>query len=211
MRIKSYFASSVQSAIALVRREFGDDVTLVTSHVASPETRHLGEYEVVFAIDEAPAQPAPEPPAAVLEPEAPKPAVFQEVLSEAITTTPSTRQNLPERLEALRCTFIELGIEPPIVRALMTLIESHVSAESVSAEPAPDESTEQFPTAVCPVTEAFDAVFVAPEPMAAAVIEPAPLADIVPPKGRLSAAELAFISSVSSAPAAFAAAHGARS
>ena len=44
MRIKSYFAASVQSAIGLARREFGDDVTLVTSHASALEARHLGEY-----------------------------------------------------------------------------------------------------------------------------------------------------------------------
>src|SRR5579884_3265125 len=54
MRIKSYFASSVQSAIAIARKEYGDDVTLVTSHTAPLESRHLGDYEVVFAVDETP-------------------------------------------------------------------------------------------------------------------------------------------------------------
>lgn len=52
MRIKSYFAPSVQSAISIARREFGDEVTLVTSHTASLESRHLGDYEVVFAVEE---------------------------------------------------------------------------------------------------------------------------------------------------------------
>lgn len=54
MRIKSYFAPSVQSAISIARREFGDDVTLVTSHTAALESRHLGDYEVVFAVEETP-------------------------------------------------------------------------------------------------------------------------------------------------------------
>ncbi|MBV9266492.1 MAG: hypothetical protein JO061_10025, partial [Acidobacteriaceae bacterium] len=135
MRIKSYFAPSVQAAITLARREFGDDVTLVTSHVAPPETRHLGEYEVVFAIEETPAQPAPEPPmATVIEPESAKPGAFQELLSEAIAATPSTRQNVPERLHALRCNLIELGIESSVVRALMTLIESHVSSHAADED-----------------------------------------------------------------------------
>ena len=33
------------------RREIGPDATLVTSHPAGPEARHLGQYEVVFATE----------------------------------------------------------------------------------------------------------------------------------------------------------------
>jgi flagellar biosynthesis GTPase FlhF len=33
------------------RRELGSDATLVTSHSAGPEARHLGQYEVVFATE----------------------------------------------------------------------------------------------------------------------------------------------------------------
>jgi hypothetical protein len=197
MRIKSYFASSVQSAITLARREFGDDVTLVTSHVASSETRHLGEYEVVFAIEETPAQHTSELP----------PASFHEVLSEAIAAPPTTRQNLPERLDALRCNLIELGIASSVVRALMTLIESHVSPLQPKQEDPEITGTSELcgaGTLACRVETHLDACESIPEP----VTEPTALE---PPNSRLSAAELAFISSVSSAPAAFAAAHGARS
>ena len=46
------------SSHCVARKEFGDRVTLVTSHVAAPENRGAGEYEVVFAIDEPPANTA---------------------------------------------------------------------------------------------------------------------------------------------------------
>lgn len=52
MRLKSYFAPTVQAAIALARKEFGDEITLVTSHVAPAHARQLGEYEVVFDVEE---------------------------------------------------------------------------------------------------------------------------------------------------------------
>jgi flagellar biosynthesis protein FlhF len=51
VRMKSYFANSVQVAMEEARREMGADATLVTSHSTGPEARHLGEYEVVFATD----------------------------------------------------------------------------------------------------------------------------------------------------------------
>ena len=100
MRIKSYFAPSVQSAIGLARKEFGDDVTLVTSHAASLESRHLGDYEVVFAVEEVSDQAASDasPVRGRLQP----PKVFQDLLQEAIVAKPSTHEGLPEKLEHLR-------------------------------------------------------------------------------------------------------------
>lgn len=48
MKIKSYFAGSVEHAIQEARRELGGDAVLITSRRAAPEARHLGAYEVVF-------------------------------------------------------------------------------------------------------------------------------------------------------------------
>ena len=50
MKIKSYFAKSVETAILEARQELGSDAMLVTSRRAAPESRHLGEYEVVFGL-----------------------------------------------------------------------------------------------------------------------------------------------------------------
>jgi flagellar biosynthesis protein FlhF len=49
MKIKSYFARTVEGAMATARQELGPDAMLVNSRKTSIETRHLGEYEVVFA------------------------------------------------------------------------------------------------------------------------------------------------------------------
>ena len=54
MKIKSYFARTVESAMATAREELGDEAMLVNTRRAPAEARHLGEYEVVFAVD-APA------------------------------------------------------------------------------------------------------------------------------------------------------------
>ena len=51
MRMKSYFANSVQMAMEQARREMGPDATLVTSRSTGPDATHLGQYEVVFATD----------------------------------------------------------------------------------------------------------------------------------------------------------------
>jgi len=174
MRIKSYFAPSVQSAIGLARKEFGEDVTLVTSHAAGIESRHLGEYEVVFAVDEVSDQAeAAAPPVAEVAPvEAPK--AFQDLLQEAIVTPPSTHEGLPEKLEHLRSCFIEIGIEPSMVRALMTMVERCVPLSALGTLPAIDDT---------PVIEE-------------AIVEPEP-EPVVMPKPRYTPAEMAFVLSVS--------------
>jgi flagellar biosynthesis protein FlhF len=51
MKLKSYYSPSVEDAIALARQELGPEAMLVNSRRALPETRHLGEYEVVFVTD----------------------------------------------------------------------------------------------------------------------------------------------------------------
>jgi flagellar biosynthesis protein FlhF len=49
MTVKSFFAGSVEEAIAMARREWGPEAMLVNSRRTPEESRHLGEYEVVFA------------------------------------------------------------------------------------------------------------------------------------------------------------------
>jgi flagellar biosynthesis protein FlhF len=50
MRIKSFFASSVEQAIQEARQEMGPDAMLITSRRSAPESRSLGAYEVVFGL-----------------------------------------------------------------------------------------------------------------------------------------------------------------
>ncbi len=50
MRIKSFYANTVEGAVALARREMGAEAMLVESRRAPSEARHLGEYEVVCAL-----------------------------------------------------------------------------------------------------------------------------------------------------------------
>ena len=193
MRIKSYFAASVQSAIGLARREFGDDVTLVTSHASALEARHLGEYEVVFAVDEAvpsesPAgttaqieetNPAPPLPAVELAPATVHSKAFQDLLEEAIVAKPSTHEGLPEKLDHLHSCFIEIGIEPSMVRALMTMVERCASLSAPSGTGTMEQENEEAPL---PALE----MLVAVEPEPAILVKP-----------RFTPAETAFMLSLS--------------
>src|SRR5687768_9917536 len=50
MKVKSYYADSIQSAMASASQEMGPDAILITSRRTNNETRGLGEYEVVFGL-----------------------------------------------------------------------------------------------------------------------------------------------------------------
>ncbi|HZQ54353.1 MAG TPA: hypothetical protein VFB14_19280 [Bryobacteraceae bacterium] len=63
MRIKSYFAHSVQEAIDKARHELGPDAMLMNSRKTDPELRQLGTYEVVFGLADNPAASEPLAPA----------------------------------------------------------------------------------------------------------------------------------------------------
>jgi flagellar biosynthesis protein FlhF len=51
MRLKSYFADSLQQAIDQARNDLGPDAMLVSSRQTSADLRDLGSYEVVFGVD----------------------------------------------------------------------------------------------------------------------------------------------------------------
>jgi flagellar biosynthesis protein FlhF len=50
MRLKSYFAATVEAAIGQARAELGDEAMLLDSRPSQAGARHLGAYEVVFAL-----------------------------------------------------------------------------------------------------------------------------------------------------------------
>jgi flagellar biosynthesis protein FlhF len=59
MKMKSFFAADMNTAMSLARRELGPEAMLVDTRPAPPESRHLGECEVVVAADPEAGEPAP--------------------------------------------------------------------------------------------------------------------------------------------------------
>lgn len=49
MEVRSYYATTVEAAMMLAKKELGADALLVQSALSAPELEHLGKYEVVFA------------------------------------------------------------------------------------------------------------------------------------------------------------------
>src|SRR5712692_5277101 len=51
MKIKSFFAGSVEGAVDMARHELGPEAMILNSRKAPAEAKHLGQYEVVFALN----------------------------------------------------------------------------------------------------------------------------------------------------------------
>lgn len=133
MRLKSYFAGTVEAAMALAREELGPDAMLVQSKRTSAETRRLGHYEVVFAVDDATRS---KPPHA----DPPKQGAFQQVF--AASPRESQIDKLTLELEQLKTRVATMprlnraeAAPPPQVApskgpdaALRTLLDRDVDA-----------------------------------------------------------------------------------
>ncbi len=109
LRIKTYFATSVESALDLARRELGSEAMLLNSRQAPAEARHLGQYEVVFAT----------------------------VPEQAPDAEPSTgRVAAPSQCS--EASLIHAGIDPQLARAIVEAQPASVTehmAGMITAEP----------------------------------------------------------------------------
>lgn len=104
LRIKTYFSTSVESAVELARRELGPEAMLVNSRQAPDEARHLGRYEVVFAT-------------------LPEPAVNPGVKAPTTESAPS---------ELSIASLIHAGIEPSLAHTILNAEPSSISAHMAS-------------------------------------------------------------------------------
>ena len=57
-RLKSYFASTVEEALASARKELGEDALLIESRRSRPGEEHIGAYEVLVAAPDRNMDPA---------------------------------------------------------------------------------------------------------------------------------------------------------
>jgi len=133
MRIKSYFASSVEQAIQEARQELGAEAMLITSRRSSPETRHLGTYEVIFGID--PRTSRAEIPSADLRSELwSLRAELQDIKSVLQLSGASPRAALTEG-EALSDELIAEGLERKVAR--QAVAEALAAREQGRAQSGP--------------------------------------------------------------------------
>jgi flagellar biosynthesis protein FlhF len=148
MRLKSYFAGTVESAICLARQELGEDTMLVNSRKALPEDRHLGAYEVVFAASQEPsqvaaaaratAQPQEAPPATAESPLAQEMAEMRRQIARLSTLVSQSsagggRRNPVPALDDLDRTLMAQAVEGALAESILRNLE-RLGATATSAE-----------------------------------------------------------------------------
>jgi flagellar biosynthesis protein FlhF len=129
MKIKSYYSRSVEDAIAAARQELGPEAMLVNSRRSQPESRHMGEYEVVFVVDAPPG-------AEELDPTSP--ASFDRPVPERFATDVT---ELRRELEAMRRAITRSayapepwrGASPDAAQAYAALTAADLSPELARA------------------------------------------------------------------------------
>jgi hypothetical protein len=153
MRIKSYFAESVEAAVAQARRELGSDAMLINSRKAPQAARHLGEYEVVFGLMDGrevriDPSPAPVPTTAPLEA---RPAATGSDISDLRKEIEELRSILKPPAAPLCDTAAEVcddlrdrGFDPALARQLVeAAVEVHQPAGATPFHrPAPPSAAQ---------------------------------------------------------------------
>jgi flagellar biosynthesis protein FlhF len=120
MKIKSYFADSVEQAIQDARQELGTDAMLITSRRSSPETRSLGAYEVVFGLHAASNSPGMRPRSG---------ASASELSKDLSRDLSGELQNLRAQLQEIKCTLQGARGSDPGTSEADELVEELVSGD----------------------------------------------------------------------------------
>jgi flagellar biosynthesis protein FlhF len=134
MKLKSYFAETVEQAISRASRELGPEAMLVYSREAHPEARYLGSYEVVFAApvaapSETPAVAPPPPPRIPTPPIAASQAESSQIVPPKLGPGPagtSQREGGNGRMGAART--------PPRKSGQITKLNEDATVEKLSQE-----------------------------------------------------------------------------
>ncbi|HTR38454.1 MAG TPA: hypothetical protein VMH80_21235 [Bryobacteraceae bacterium] len=126
MKLKSFFADSVEEAIRQARQEMGPDAMLVNSKRSGAEARHLGAFEVVVCSEEGVSG----------SPQAVQPASSPE---RAVAATDPLSQEVSElrrQIERLALTLMRsasgmagFASNPALAQAFATLTEAELDAD----------------------------------------------------------------------------------
>lgn len=147
MRLKSYFAATVEAAMHQARIELGDDAMLLDSRSAPQQARHLGAYEVVFALPEPAAQEAAPAARSTAGKENPR---FASDLADLRRELDRMRNSV-ERSSSLAAAAAGLLHDPEVARCYSELVASDMLPEIaqeliVSCSPSPSAAAGAFRT-----------------------------------------------------------------
>ena len=119
MRIKSYFAGTVEQAIQEARNELGSEAMLITSRRASPQAQHLGAYEVVFGLPANKPEPRPAPQSSDLSSELQiLRAQLDDIKKTLQTNTPLPQGTMPPEIESLYRDLLNGDLDPNVAREI---------------------------------------------------------------------------------------------
>src|SRR5581483_11893712 len=128
MRLKSYFASTVETAMKMARQELGSDAMLVSTKRTGPESAHLGEYEVVFGSATYPALNAPSAAIADERPTPSTPPVPIVRLSEEVAGLKREMERLASALSRSSAGMAKIAANPDIAEVFSRLVQSEFDA-----------------------------------------------------------------------------------
>jgi flagellar biosynthesis protein FlhF len=129
MRLKSYFAASVEAAMQMAARELGDEAMLVYSRESTPEARYLGRYEVVFALPGETASSGKPSPARPPHPPLPAPPRDQDA---AVRVDAGFFEQISREMRELRRALEELrsrSADPAVARLLLDVRPEHAEKQ----------------------------------------------------------------------------------
>ncbi len=128
MRIKSYFASSVEQAIQKARQELGTEAMLITSRRAAAEARHLGAYEVVFGASDsdesAPSSASLRPPSKDLSAELQVLRAQLEDIKRVLQLNNARAQGSDPDIDELYRELAAAGLEIHLVRQIVDQVST---------------------------------------------------------------------------------------
>lgn len=164
MKLKSYFAGTVEAAVEQARQELGPDAVLVDTRKAPKEAKHLGEYEVVFALmpvreatGELPASNAGFTAASV--PGEPLLREFTALrrqvdeIRKAIwrsARNASSRELSSSRLSDMTAALMEAEVDPRLAQEIAACVEARLQGDPLLGVPQPEGE----PGAACEIGDA---------------------------------------------------------
>ncbi len=126
MRLKSFFADTIEEAIQRAHREMGPEAMLVNSKAAPPEARHLGAYEVVCAADKESRPPAVPSSGRVEQVSGPAPV---DKLSQEVTELRQQMERLAGALARSGAGMAGVASDPELAKVFATLSEAELEAD----------------------------------------------------------------------------------
>lgn len=125
MRLKSFFADTIEQAIAEARQQMGPDAMLVNSKQSSVEARHLGAYEVVVYSEEKKSAPVHEDePARGLS----MPATESSSMGQLSRDVSDLKRQV-ERMAVALARSAGIASDPQVTAALTTLTEAELDID----------------------------------------------------------------------------------